>query len=66
MSQEEENNGGIGSEIMHIMPLKREPEPIYDKYQTRTDRLCCQQADEKRLSPFVQLDAAHFHDHRFD
>ena len=51
---------------MHIMPLQGEPEPIYDKYQARAYRLCCEQADEKWLSSFVQLHAAHFHDNRFD
>ena len=57
---------GHSLEIVHIMPLQGEPEPIYDKYQARAHRLRRQQADEKRLSLFVQLHAAHSHYNRFD
>ena len=53
-------------EIVYVVSLQGEPDTIYDKYQARAKRLRCEKADEKWLSFFVQLDAAHLHHNHFD
>ena len=53
-------------EVVYIVSLQGEPDTIYDKYQPGTERLRHQQADEKWLSFFVHLHAAHLHHNNFN